>query len=234
MEKTTTAYSKEDPVVDSTPVTVEDNLVNEESENNVKDDVAESPVERIENDRFKTEPEKMPEEIAQDFPQEMGQGMAEEIPEEIHQELPQESPHEIPYPEKPQEIPEKIPEAVAEETPVTTEKRVSWQDHDIRSSYENLDVNNDKQTIEQTTKPIYVNNRPPLKETVIEIEDEESIAEEQSYNSMNPVLFDTPRNFEILKNPARQEIQVEPSTASSCTFSRKWIYVSSINFHFFV
>ncbi|CAB3978605.1 Hypothetical predicted protein [Paramuricea clavata] len=218
MEKTT-ADSKENTVMD--PVPVEDSLVSEEIENDVKDDILENQVESFENEWPETVPEKMPEELAQDIPQETPQ----KIPDEIRQELPQELPHEIPQElpqEKPQEIPRDESEEIAEVKPVTTEKRVNWQDlnNDIRNNYENIDVNNDLQTNEQTTEPTYMNNRPPLKETVIEIEDGESIPEDegQSYNSMDQVLFDRQRNFGILKNPARQEVQVEPSTTR--TFSR--------------
>ena len=222
MEKTT-ADSKENTVID--PVPVEDSLVSEEIENDVKDDILENQVESFENEWPETVPEKMPEELAQDIPQETPQ----KIPDEIRQELPQELPHEIPQElpqEKPQEIPKDESEEIAEVKPVTTEKRVNWQDlnNDTRNNYENIDANNDLQTNEQTTKPAYMNNRPPLKETVIEIEDGESIPEDegQSYNSMDQVLFDRQRNFEILKNPARQEVQVEPSTTR--TFSRKCPY----------
>ena len=227
MEKTT----KEDVAWDST---VENNFPSKESENDIKDDIEESQVENVGNEWSEAVPEKVGGEKAQDIPHETSEEAPQTFPEEIRQdvqqellsEMPQKIPVEIPY-EKPSEIPEK-----REVTPVTTEKRVNWQelDNDIRTNFENMDTSNGKQLNEQTsetTEPIYLNNRPPLKETVIEIEDEESIAKEQSYNSMNQGIFDTPRNFEILKNPGRQEAQVEPSTASSCTFPRECPSIST-------
>jgi hypothetical protein len=217
MEKTT----KEDNVLDSTPPTVK-TPPSEENERNVKDDIVESQVEHVENEWSQSVPEQMPEEITPDIP--TPEKTSPTFPKETHPELQQELPNEISQEEIPEEVQHEKPSGMAEErkvTPLVVEKRVNWLDlnNDIRTNYENMDTNNEKQSNEQTAKPTYMNNGPPLKETVIEIEDEETVNEEQSYNSMNPNLFDTPRNFEILKNPDRQEVQVEPSTTSSCTSS---------------
>ena len=215
------------------PVATEHSPLIEEHEDSFKDNLVENQTERLENEWSETPGEIIFEESSQDYQHELHEEKLRQVSDEIHQESPQESVQEIlknfniskiPQ-EQSQELPTGISGDVVDDLSgiksVPIEKRVNWQDlqkdedkstfytkNDNR--YENMDANkHDKNNLthEKTTKPIYLDNR--LKDFVIEIGDDENVAEEQNYNSVNQNLFDPQRNFEILKNPDRQEVQGE-------------------------
>lgn len=252
MEKST-ADPRDDSVV--SPVATKHSSLDDEHEDNSKDHLVENRTESVESERCEAPSEAMCEESSQGYPHEL---YDKNQPDEIHQELPEEPVQEILKNFKPQEqiqelptgITRVVPEEVAGVKLLTNEKRVNWQDlqtgeekstmysnddDDNRSNnYENMDVNkhNIKSlTNEETTKPVYMDNRSPLKDFVVEMGDDENVAEEQRYEAVNQNLFDPQRNFEILKNPDRQDVQGEQSCIASCVYFHTQI---SSSYYFFL
>lgn len=229
VEKTTSDLKEEvsyDNMGGSSTVAVEDSLLNEENENIVKDDVVKAREEKEEDEWSDVVHRNIVEDVPYEFSQEVPPDVPRLEARETKQSEAPDDPHQL--------------ERVSEIKPVFIEKRVNWQDlqhnedestscslhDDIQKRYESMNINDEPtRSNEQTTTPVHMNNRQPLKETVIEIEDEESILEERRYNSVNQVHFDTQGNYEILRNPARQEVRVEqPLTTSSSPLSRESIY----------
>ena len=239
MEKSTVDM-KSNTVV--SPVATEHSPLIQEHEDSFKDNLVENQTERLENEWSETPSEIIFEESSQDYQHEIHDEKLRQVSDEIHQESPQESVQEILKNFIPQEQSQELPTGISGDVvddlsgikSVPIEKRVNWQDlqkdedkstfytkNDNR--YENMDANkHDKNNLthEKTTKPIYLDNR--LKDFVIEIGDDENVAEEQNYNSVNQNLFDPQRNFEILKNPDRQEVQGE----QLCTFLHTFSFIS--------
>ena len=250
MEKST-ADPRDDSVV--SPLTTT-SLV-DEHEDNSEDHLAGNRTESVESERCETPSEAMGEESSQGYPHELYDNNQ---PDEIHQELPGESVQEILKNFKPQEQIQELPTGITRVVPeevtgvklATNEKRVNWQDlqpdeekstmysnddDDNRfNNYENMDVNKHSiknVTKEETTKPVYMDNRSPLKDFVVEMGDDENVAEEQRYEAVNRNLFDPQRNFEILKNPDRQDVQGEQSCSASCVYFLTQI---SSSYYFFL
>ena len=184
----------------------------------------------------------MHQELASDLSQQIHQEFLEKIPDDFHEVKTQVLPCTIPHnSEHSQEIHKEVAGDVEEEVAdiklVSTEKQ-DWQDlpsyeqkptpyfisSDVRTNYDTTDEHNYELTKEQTTDDIFSNDKPPsFEQTVVGIEDTHCILEEGNYNPGNQVPLDTQRNFEILKNPNRQEAahDGQPSTSTSPTFTRK-------------
>ncbi|XP_028397719.1 OTU domain-containing protein 4-like isoform X3 [Dendronephthya gigantea] len=211
MEKTTSDLKEVSFDVESSPVAVEDGLLDEESEKIIKDDVVKNQEEKNDNEWSDVVHQKIVEDLPYDIPNELPPDVLRQDAEEKKQDKAQDEPQL---------------EGVREIKPVSIEKRVNWQDlqhnqdkstacpphDDSGKSFENMNINSETNQSNEQSTPVHVNNRQPLKETVIEMGDVEDNLEERSYNSMNRAHFDTQRNYEILRNPSRQDVQDEQTS----------------------